>query len=208
MKEFWQVFRLKNKHILSIYIALFAYLLFNLLSRNFGLNYNYSLMVESFAILFIFFLPFKFINSRVQLLFLVFLSLIFTSILGALLNEVPVLNYLFGFRGQYLAMIIFFATVQFFSVNNFHRIFYIFYKFQYLNIILTIIQFVILSQTGDNNNGAFVSGAGQDIFCGALVAYYTHLYANKQTKLVKLVFVISSSIFIAILQNLTGFWLC
>lgn len=114
------------------------------------------------------------------------------SIIGALLHSVTPFNYIFGFRGDYLSMVLLFASAAYLKIQDYHHIFDLLYKFQFLNIFFTLVQWLIYGYTGDLNNGAFTAGATQDIFCGALMTYYFYAYHRGLVPLQKLLFILIS----------------
>lgn len=77
---------------------------------------------------------------------------------------VPPMNVFMGFRGQIMPMALCFGAAAYLTVNDYHRMFDLFYKFQWLNLICTLIQFLVFGLKSDYNNGAFTGGAEQNFF--------------------------------------------
>lgn len=184
-----------------IYYAILLFLFYEFMARNFGLNRNFCFILEFFSIILLFRHPYQIKATRLEIPFKIMVSLFIVTIIGALLNFIPPLNYIFGFRGQFLTIVFLFACASYLTIADYEKLFNLFYKFQYINFFCTIYQFTVLGLTEDFNNGAFTTGLSQDIFCGALMTYYFYTYNQKKVKLYKLLFVIVSSLFIAVIQD-------
>jgi hypothetical protein len=184
-----------------IFYALISFFVFGLFARNFGLHKNFCYVVEAFSVILLFRYPFKINQSRLEMPFVIMIILFITSLLGVLINGVSPFNYIFGFRGQFLTMVFMFASAAYLSIKDYHRIFHLLYKFQYVNIVFAILQLVVFNASADANNGAFLGGATQDIFCGALMTYFFYAYNQKLVKFHKLLLVLTSCFFIAIIED-------
>ncbi len=184
-----------------IYYAILLFLIYEFLAKNFGLNRNFCYIVEFFSVILLLRHPYKLNCTELHTPFKIMIGLYITATLGAIINSINPFNFIMGFRGLFLSMVFLFASASYLYISDYHKLFDFFYKFQYLNVACTIFQYVIYHQTGDFNNGAFLSGNSQDIFCGALMAYYFYSYNTKKIKLGKLAFILISCIFIAIIQD-------
>ena len=184
-----------------IYYVLMAYFLYGLLAKNFGLNRNFIYITEVLCIVLFFCHPYKIKICQLGIPFKIMLAMYIASAIGALVHLISPFNYIFGFRGDYLSMVMLFACAAYLKIKDYHHIFALFYKFQFLNVFFTIVQWLVFGYTEDFNNGAFTDGIGQDIFRGVLMTYYFYAYNQKIASLKKLLFVLSSCVFIAIIQD-------
>lgn len=184
-----------------IYYAILLFLMYEFLAKNFGLNRNFCYIVEFFSIILLLRHPYKLYRTRLYVPFYIMIGLFVVVTIGAIINTVNPFNFIFGFRGQFLSMVFLFASAAYLRITDYHRLFDFFYKFQYLNVACTLFQFLMYHYTEDLNNGAFTGGHTQDIFCGALMTYYFYSYNQKKTNLYKLIFVLASSMFIAVIQD-------
>lgn len=199
------MYKLLNRNITGtrryIYYAILLFLLYEFLAKNFGLNRNFCYIVEFFSVILLFRHPYKLVRTGLYIPFNIMIGLFTVTVIGAIINMVNPVNYIFGFRGQFLSMVFLFASASYLSISDYHKLFDLFYKFQYLNVVCTLFQFLVYHYISDFNNGAFTGGHTQDIFCGALMTYYFYSYNQKKTSLYKLVFVLASSLFIAVIQD-------
>lgn len=132
----------------------------------------------------------------------IILCLLFCALfIGAVGNNVSFFNFVWGIRNQYFSLAIFFASVSFLSLYDINKIFKFFFCFQFLNISCALYQYFVLGYYADANNGAFISGGGQDIFCGVLIVYYLYEYMQHRCKLWHFVFVLISSLVIAAIEE-------
>ena len=184
-----------------IYYAILLFLLYEFLAKNFGLNRNFCYIVEFFSIILLFRHPYKLTQTGLYIPFNIMVGLFAVTVIGAIINTINPVNYIFGFRGQFLSMVFLFACAAYLRVSDYHRLFDLFYKFQYLNVVCTLFQFFVFHYTEDFNNGAFTGGHTQDFFCGALMTYYFYSYNQKKVGLYKLIFVLASSMLIAVIQD-------
>lgn len=118
-----------------------------------------------------------------------------------LYNQVNPANIVWGIRNQYWALALFLGTASYLTYKNIQQVFRYFYYFQILNVLCAIYQYFILGLKQDFNNGAFINGAGQDIFCGMLCAYFFFSYINKKCKIYEFTFILLSSLFIAAVEE-------
>ena len=144
---------------------------------------------------------FKIKRTGLRLSVIVLFLLFVVLLLGAVGNTVPLANFIWGLRNQYFSLAIFFASASFLSIYDINKIFRFFFYFQFLNIICVLYQYFILGYYSDNNNGAFTSGGGQDIFCGVLVTYYLYNFIQHKCKLWHFAFVLISSLVIAAIEE-------
>lgn len=184
-----------------IYYAIILFFIYEFLARNFGLNRNFCYAIEFFSIILLFRHPYKLKLTKLYIPFISLIALLLVTIIGALIQTINPFNYIMGIRGQFLSMVFLFACASYLSIKDYQFFFNFFYKIQILNVICTIIQYTLYHQSEDFNNGAFTSGATQDIFCGVLMTYYFYAYNRKLVELKKLIFVLISSLFIAIIQD-------
>ena len=133
-------------------------------------------------------------------LFILCLILI-NALIGILLNDGIIGNFLWGIRNQYFSCVLLLASASFLCINDIKKIFKFFFYFQFLNLGCAIYQYTILGYWGDDNNGAFVNGGGQDIFCGILVTYYLYRYVRHECKLWQFIFILLSSLLIAAIEE-------
>lgn len=127
--------------------------------------------------------------------------ILINAFVGILLNDGVIGNFLWGIRNQYLSCILLFASASFLCVNDVKKIFRFFFYFQFLNLGCALYQYFVLGYYADSNNGAFVTGGGQDIFCGILIAYYLYQYIKHGCKLWQFLFVLFSSLLIAAIEE-------
>lgn len=121
--------------------------------------------------------------------------------IGAVINGVEPINFIWGLRNQYLSLAIFFASASFLCLQDIDKLFKFFFYFQFLNLACALYQYFVLGYYMDTNNGAFINGNGQDIFCGVLIAWYLFNYTNRKCKLWQFVFVLLSSLLIAAIEE-------
>jgi hypothetical protein len=86
-------------------------------------------------------------------------------------------------------------------MEDIDRIMRFFFKFQFLNFACAVYQYHILGYYQDLNNGAFIGGAFQDVFCAILFAWYFYKYIRHEDKLWKLLFVGLSGLYIAVVEE-------
>lgn len=182
-------------------LAVIVFLLHGLLYQTFNLPNYSSYVVEIFSLLIWFYTPFKTRKNNLQVILFVFILILTFALIGALLNWVFPINILLGFRALFMPMALFFGAAAYLSINDYHKMFSLFYKFQWLNLAYTLIKYFFFGLDSDLNNGALTGGAEQNFFCSILMTYYFYAYHNRETTIYKLIFVFSSSFIIAILQD-------
>ena len=139
--------------------------------------------------------------ADIFLAYCLLLGMLVVMVCGWVLNVVSIPNVITGLRGQYLCFSIFFASVMVLTLSDYHKIMKCFFYYQIINVFLALYQYFILGLHRDWNNGAFTGGMTQDIFCGVLFLYYYNQYALKRCKTWKMVFVIVSCLFIAVVEE-------
>lgn len=185
-----------------IYYALITFFSYELLAKNFGLNRNLCYISELISIIIlVYYHPYQIKICKLEFPFIIMITMFIASVIGALLQSVSPFNYVFGFRGDYLSMVLLFASAAYLKIKDYHHIFKLLYKFQFLNVFFTLVQWLVFGYTEDFNNGAFTAGVTQDIFCGVLMTYYFYAYYQRLVSLQKLLFVLISCFFIAIIQD-------
>lgn len=182
-------------------IAVMVFLLHGFLTRTFHLSQTFNYAVEFFSLFIWFCKPFQLKKTKLKVALAIIIVMSFFALIGVILNQVAPMNVLMGFRGQIMPMALCFGAAAYLTVNDYHRIFGLFYKFQWLNLACTLIQFFVYGLTSDYNNGAFTGGAEQNFFCSILIAYYFYAYNNKLATLRQFLFILISSFTIAILQD-------
>lgn len=176
-----------------IYYALITFFSYELLAKNFGLNRNLCYISELISIIIlVYYHPYQIKICKLEFPFIIMITMFIASVIGALLQSVSPFNYVFGFRGDYLSMVLLFASAAYLKIKDYHHIFKLLYKFQFLNIFFTLVQWLVFGYTEDFNNGAFTAGVTQDIFCGVLMTYYFYAYYQRLVSLQKLLFVLIS----------------
>ena len=118
-----------------------------------------------------------------------------TTIIGLMLLFVG------GARSEFWGMAVLFACVKFLTLSDIERIMKFFFKFQFLNLACAAYQYHVLGYYQDFNNGAFLGGAYQNVFCALLFTYYFYKYIRHEDKLWKLVFVGLSGLYIAVVEE-------
>lgn len=137
------------------------------------------------------------IKAPIAIAVLMFLELAVTSVF----NAVSFGNIIVGLLGHYLGFFVFFVAIYVFTIDDYKKLFHLFYYYQFVNLGCSLYQYVILGYYQDLNNGAFIGGASQDFFCGLLIVYYYSSYIRKTESFNKCAFILISSVIIAILQE-------
>ena len=187
-----------RKLLLSV---VFLYLLHGFLGKTFHLPTFYSYILEFCSLLIWFRNPFNLKETKLHLIFLIFCIMISIDLLRDIILLVKPMNVLMGIRGFILPMALMFAAASYLKIQDYKLIFSILYKFQWLNVLCTFVQWKVYGLESDFNNGALMGGAEQNFFCISLIVYYLFAYTNKQSSLKKLLFVLGTSFFIAIIQD-------
>lgn len=184
-----------------VYFIIYYNLFCGFAIKNLGINKSCLFLIDILYIIILLIGNFKINKTDLKLPITIFALLLSTLFLGVVLNGVDLPNFIWGLRNQYLSLILFFASASFLRIINIDKIFKFFFYFQILNLLCALYQYFILGYYADNNNGAFINGNGQDIFCGTLVTYYLYTYMNHKCKLWHFIFVIASSLIIAALEE-------
>lgn len=184
-----------------ILAAVIVFLLHGFLTRTFHLSQIFNYVVEIFSLFIWFCKPFQLKKTKLKVALAIIIIMSFFALIGVILNMVPPMNVFMGFRGQIMPMALCFGAAAYLTVNDYHRMFDLFYKFQWLNLICTLIQFLVFGLKSDYNNGAFTGGAEQNFFCSILIAYYFYAYNNKVATLKQFLFILISSFTIAVIQD-------
>lgn len=171
------------------------------LMKNFGAPKAIAFGLDFFIlVLFIQVIKTKSIKSLflpTQILLVLFVS----TIVGMVVNSAEISNFVWGARSEFWGITMFYASVKFLRSYDIERIMSFFFKFQFLNLACAAYQYHILGYYQDFNNGAFIGGAYQDIFCAILFAYYFYKYIRKEDKLWKFIFVALSGLYIAVVEE-------
>lgn len=184
-----------------IYFIIYYTLFCGFAIKNLNLNKSILLFVDILCLILLLKNKFKIKVTNLQNIVFVLTLLFFFLLVGAGLNNVSLTNFIWGIRNQYMALPLFFAAASFLSIKDIEKILKFFFYFQFLNFSCALYQYFVLGYYEDINNGAFINGSGQDIFCGILMACYLFYYINKKCKLWQLIFVIISSLVIAALEE-------
>lgn len=140
-------------------------------------------------------------NSRMAIPTAILVLLFFSVVLGMVLNGSEISNFIWGARSEFLCMTVLYASIKYLVFDDIERIMRFFFKFQFLNLVCAAYQYHVLGYFQDLNNGAFIGGAYQNVFCAILFSYYFYKYINHEDKLWKLVFVCISSLYIAVVEE-------
>lgn len=190
-----------RKYIFYSIIYLFGY---ELLQKNIGVPSYFVYIADLF---YLFFLTRGIFNvkrirtANIMLAYCLLLCMLVIMICGWIINMVSVPNIITGLRGQYLCFTVFFASVMVLTVTDYHNIMKCFFYYQFVNVFFALYQYFVLGYYQDLNNGAFTGGMTQNIFCGMLFLYYYSLYTMKRCKTWKIIFVVISCLFIAIVEE-------
>lgn len=132
---------------------------------------------------------------------LILTLLILSTVLGMFLNQSEITNFVWGARSEFLCLVTFYASARYLTVHDMDKIFKFFFIFQFVNFGCAFYQYQVMGYYQDLNNGAFIGGAYQDVFCAMLFAYYLYKYSRKEAKLWQLIFVIGSSLYIGVVEE-------
>lgn len=131
----------------------------------------------------------------------ILIVLIISTIIGAIVNFADLSNWIWGARSEFWSMTVLFAGAKFLKLGDISRIMNFFFKFQFVNLACAAYQYHILGFYQDLNNGAFIGGAYQDVFCAILFTYYFYKYIRHEDKLWKFAFVAISGLYIAVVEE-------
>lgn len=201
MKTYIAILRKANNTRKFILLIVLLYLLHGFFERTFHLPVYCSYILELCSLVIWLRKPFGIHKTQMYLTFSVFVALLVIDFLCDVLFLVNPMNVLMGFRGLFLPMVLLFASATYLTLQDYHSIFNLFYKFQWLNVFCTFVQWKFYGQKADFNNGALVGGAEQNFFCISLIVYYLFAYTHKRASLKQILFVVASSFFIAIIQD-------
>lgn len=184
-----------------VYFILYYNLFCGFAIKNLGVNRSCLFLIDVLYIIILFKDNFKIKSAGLLLPTIILMALFFVLLVGAVLNNVEPGNFIWGLRNQYLSLAIFFASASFLSLKDINKLFKFFFYFQFLNLACALYQYFVLGYYMDTNNGAFINGNGQDIFCGILITWYLYQYANRKCKLWHFMFVLLSSLLIAAIEE-------
>lgn len=184
-----------------VYFIVYYNLFCGFAIKNLGFNKSFLFVIDILFLAIFIFGHFRIRQAGLKLPVIILYLLFSMLILGAVVNAVPLANFIWGLRNQYFSLAIFFASASFLCLYDINKIFKFFFYFQFLNLGCAFYQYLVLGYYADANNGAFTSGAGQDIFCGVLIAYYLYQYIQHECKMWHFVFVLVSSLVIASLEE-------
>lgn len=191
-----------NRKLLFLSLILFFALEF--LIKNFGISDAGKYLIE---IIFLIFFTRGIYRARIVkklklAMPFVFLGLITLELLiSSILNMVDIGNVFVGILGHYAGFSVFMISIYIMTIDDYKKLFNIFFYYQFVNLACTIYQYFVLGYYQDMNNGAFTGGSSQDFFCGILAIYYYSGYIRKEEPFWKVVFVFLSCGIIAILQE-------
>lgn len=127
-------------------------------------------------------------------------------IIGVLLNLVNPLLVLWAIRNHFRGIIFWYACVRFLCEEDIEKLFTLFFKFQFVNVIVTLFQFFVQGYSQDYLGGIFGTQVGSNSFTNVyfmlLLTYYCVSYINKKAPFWKLLFIVLSTILIAALAEL------
>lgn len=190
-----------KRNIQIIYFLIFYTLIAGFLIKNLNLSKSILFFIDVLYCLLLFRGIFKIKNTSLYIPTTIVILLFFSYIPGIILNGVDIGNIVWGIRSQFYSLIIFYATASFITYYDIEKIFKYFFYFQFLNVTCAIYQYYVLGYYQDLNNGAFINGGGQDIFCAILLAYYFYRYINRKCKLWEVTFILISSLYIAAIEE-------
>ncbi len=185
----------------SVFFTIYYMLFCGFVIKNFGVDKSCMFLIDIVYLLLLFCCSFKIKSAGLSFSMTIWKMLFCVLFLGALINAVPPMNFMWGLRNQYFSLILFFASASVLCLQDIKKIFKFFFYFQFLNLACALFQYFVLGLFRDANNGAFTSGGGQDIFCGILMAYYLYQYMHKECKTWHFAFVLISSLVIAAIEE-------
>lgn len=189
----------KEKYVKLILLIIFLY---NIISKNiFDIPAKYMVIIDVTCILLFFSIHLKKNSRLTKLPYRIMGVMIASFVVGKVVNGSSITNFMWGYKTMFLPMLFFFICSETLSLLTFHRIFKYLILWQVVNLACAVYQYVALDLSQDFNNGAFISGRGQDFFCGSLVAYYFYMFQKNKKYLTHFLFCIVSSMAIAILEE-------
>ena len=185
----------------AVFFIIYYMLFCGFAIKNFGVDKSCMFLIDILYLLLLFHCRFKIKNAGLCSSLTIWKILFCVLSIGALFNSVSPLNFVWGLRNQYFSLILFYASASVLCIQDIKKIFKFFFYFQFLNLACALYQYVVLGYYSDANNGAFVNGSGQDIFCGILISYYLYQYMRKECKTWQFAFVLISSLVIAAIEE-------
>lgn len=192
-----------NGRKLTITIIVY-YFLYNLFARNFGLPeyFSYGIDILCISLYFCGIFNEKLLGKlEIKPLRNIFVALIVVTIISAISNFSNPLNYINGFRTQFATMSVFGGFLTYLKMDDFDKMIAWFYRWQWINLFCAFYQYFILGLSSDNNNGAFLNGNAQNVFCAVLCTFYYYKYLNREIPIIKFLFVLFSCLIIAALEE-------
>ena len=146
-------------------------------------------------------------RSAKYIIFLIF----FVSTLTAIFNLVPLQLYIWAFRNTFRFFVFFAACVTVLDTEDIDGIFDILYKFQYLNIVLCLLEYFVWGYKQDCLGGIFgierrCNGAQNIYFC-ILLTWALSKYLAKKLNIIHLLVVMLSVLIISALAELKIFYI-
>lgn len=192
----------KRSKVGSILYWLFVYQCFCcFLIKNFGVPKTISFGIDFFYVIILVYVLKQKTSKELLLPKVILCTLIISTVVGTVVNSAELTNWIWGARSEFWGMAVLFACVKFLTLSDIERIMKFFFKFQFLNLACAAYQYHVLGYYQDFNNGAFLGGAYQDVFCALLFTYYFYKYIRHEDKLWKLVFVGLSGLYIAVVEE-------
>lgn len=140
---------------------------------------------------------------------LIFLFVV-VSILGALVNFVSPLLIMWGARNVFRGFIFFVACIRFLDEMDIKKIFDILFKFQIVNVVLSLFQYFVQGYNQDHLGGIFGTQSGcngyTNVFFFILLSYYVAAYMTKKEPLWKVAIIAISTMLLAGLAELKIFY--
>ncbi|WP_342042986.1 hypothetical protein [Bacillus sp. OTU2372] len=185
-----------------IYFILILTLLMGTLVDDFHFPSSISYLNDICVVaLFYFILPrfvLTFKNLKLTGILIVIGLFILSIIIGIIINLVPINLVVWAIRNTFRFFTFFIACVCYLNKNDLDYLFRLFYKLQWLNLVLAFYQYFVLGLSQDFLGGIFGhgGGAGLTVFSCLLLAYATCSYLSKKLPLYKLIFIMLSTMII------------
>lgn len=146
------------------------------------------------------------IKAQARSTFYIILLILLTMIIGALLNGINPLYFLWGFRNNFRFFIFFISCIVLLDKDDIDKIFKLFLFFFWINFAITLIQYFGFGLKKDYLGGIFGITQGCNtysvIFLGAILCYKISLYFNSKITLFNLLIYLFTSLLIAVLAEL------
>ncbi len=150
----------------------------------------------------------KTIKARGILLILLFMFLF--SIVGFIINNKSIINYLWGIRNVGRFYMFFISCIVLLGLDDVYKLIKIFDYFLYMNVLICSFQFWFLGFESDLVGGFFGTITGCNVYMLVLLniiaCYYMMQYFERRTSLKKLLLMCSCCLYIAILAELKVFF--